>query len=1347
MVDLPIQVINGTSYSSDKLAIWVDWNQDRTFDASERVSMDVDSGYGPYSGTLTAPVGAVLGKTRMRVRLNYSSYPEPCGTTTYGDVEDYGIIVLPAPPTGACCLGMVCTNGDVTEDHCVNDLGGIYQGDGSDCDPNPCAGACCFMDGSCSLELEEDCAVAGGSYSGDGTDCEPNECPQPGAECGNPVSVTLGLADLPYVDNNSNCGMGDNYDDTSSSHCMYYYDGGEDIIYEVNITEAMHVTITLDPGTSTYTGVGIGTTCPPTDDANCSASYLSSAGVHYFDVELTPGTYYIMIDTWPSPECIADYTLTISAYAIPTGRCCLDPWPACEDAVTEAYCNSNGGVWTEGADCTANPCPFPAAEYCDEASVIAVLPFSAEFDNDEYTADGPDATCDEYYPTTEGVMQNDAWFTWTATADCDAILTAATSESYDIVMAVRDGCDASANELYCADVAKDDKAQSETIVFAATNGTTYYFQIGDTGSYEGGGVTLLSFDCSDGVGACCFGDGTCAITGMLACMNSNGVYNGDGTTCEADTCVGACCMEDGSCEVLGPQACVDSNGVYSGNGTGCDPNECPQPEIGDNCGLAWPIELPAEMGVIDTNGYTCGRGNSYSDTCLGSYDGGEDIVYDITATEDICVDISVASNNSENWIGVALSDECPLGELCIAANGSSSATSVAMEGLVLVPGVDYSLMIDTYPSPDCLSSFTLAITESTACGVGACCLGTPECVEMFEESCIAAGGTYAGDGTVCGSDCDADGVMDICALLAGEPDCNGNAIPDSCDITAGTSADLDGNGVPDECDPDCNGNSIPDGLDIMYGTSEDCQPDGIPDECQLGGKAYRDMTYALDDGTHEDSLGVTAGADHIAIHHFVVADGAQTIDSISVAWGAVTAGVDATVYLWSDPNGDGSPADAVLLASAPTITANVDQDIFNDVPITPTTVGAVGTSFFVGVHLVSNEYCLAIDETSSSGEAWIVGDTGYNWDPTDVGSAAYSIPLQTLDAAGFPGNFMVRAHGVAAGSDCNNNQVPDDCDIADDPTLDCDTNGVIDACEAGDCDGNGKPDNCDLLEGAEDCNANAVLDKCELNDGTDCDGSGFLDECEIAEDPSLDCNGNGVIDLCDMVNCLADPQPWCDDCNNNGILDACELDGGGKARAVVISEGFEGVDFPPTGWAIENVDPETWILNTDMDYVHSGVQSATHPWSADDAADSYLLTPELTMTSGQVTLWSQGSVGASWSDNYDIDVVIVVGAAGGGDDIYVGNLNEQWVNNSEWTEHTFDLTPLLPGGPFRLAFHYYGFDGDLGMVDDVVIEELGVPSNDCDQNGIPDDCQICGDLDNDDDVDYQDYQLFRSAFW
>lgn len=46
-------------------------------------------------------------------------------------------------------------------------------------------------------------------------------------------------------------------------------------------------------------------------------------------------------------------------------------------------------------------------------------------------------------------------------------------------------------------------------------------------------------------------------------------------------------------------------------------------------------------------------------------------------------------------------------------------------------------------------------------------------------------------------------------------DCNGNAIPDACDIAAGTSTDCDVDGVPDSCGPDCDANLVPDACDVL----------------------------------------------------------------------------------------------------------------------------------------------------------------------------------------------------------------------------------------------------------------------------------------------------------------------------------------------------------------------------------------------------------------------------------------------------------------------------------------------------------------------------------------------------
>jgi len=100
---------------------------------------------------------------------------------------------------------------------------------------------------------------------------------------------------------------------------------------------------------------------------------------------------------------------------------------------------------------------------------------------------------------------------------------------------------------------------------------------------------------------------------------------------------------------------------------------------------------------------------------------------------------------------------------------------------------------------------------------------------------IGASEDCNGDGVPdeCGDDCNTNGIADECEIADGiEEDCNGNTVPDSCDIADGDSDDSNGNGIPDECEADCNNNGIPDAFDIAKGTSDDCNANGVPDECE-----------------------------------------------------------------------------------------------------------------------------------------------------------------------------------------------------------------------------------------------------------------------------------------------------------------------------------------------------------------------------------------------------------------------------------------------------------------------------------------------------------------------------------
>ena len=101
-----ITVTNGPpNYGTDECGIWVDWNQDGDFyDANEQITVSGTPGVGPYTATIAPPYGVALGFYRLRIRIKYNSGLDPCGTTTYGEVEDYSFELTPKVPnewTGA----------------------------------------------------------------------------------------------------------------------------------------------------------------------------------------------------------------------------------------------------------------------------------------------------------------------------------------------------------------------------------------------------------------------------------------------------------------------------------------------------------------------------------------------------------------------------------------------------------------------------------------------------------------------------------------------------------------------------------------------------------------------------------------------------------------------------------------------------------------------------------------------------------------------------------------------------------------------------------------------------------------------------------------------------------------------------------------------------------------------------------------------------------------------------------------------------------------------------------------------------------------------------------------------
>ena len=115
--------------------------------------------------------------------------------------------------------------------------------------------------------------------------------------------------------------------------------------------------------------------------------------------------------------------------------------------------------------------------------------------------------------------------------------------------------------------------------------------------------------------------------------------------------------------------------------------------------------------------------------------------------------------------------------------------------------------------------------------------------------------------------------------------------------------------------------------------------------------------------------------------------------------------------------------------------------------------------------------------------------------------------------------------------DCNGNGIADEVDVAEGTSQDCTGTGIPDECEP-DCNGNDVADSCDVLAGtSDDCNANIIPDECE----PDCNGNNVADSCDLFQGTSEDCNGNFVLDECDIAFGTSE------DCNDNGIPDECDM--------------------------------------------------------------------------------------------------------------------------------------------------------------------------------------------------------------
>lgn len=94
-------------------AVWVDWNNNLTFEASEIVYATTSYTTTTSGATITVPAGTALGNYRMRVVTNYnnSAPSNPCEAFTRGEYIDFTFEVTAAP---SCLVPATVTSSAVT---------------------------------------------------------------------------------------------------------------------------------------------------------------------------------------------------------------------------------------------------------------------------------------------------------------------------------------------------------------------------------------------------------------------------------------------------------------------------------------------------------------------------------------------------------------------------------------------------------------------------------------------------------------------------------------------------------------------------------------------------------------------------------------------------------------------------------------------------------------------------------------------------------------------------------------------------------------------------------------------------------------------------------------------------------------------------------------------------------------------------------------------------------------------------------------------------------------------------------------------------------------------------------
>ncbi|HRO98812.1 MAG TPA: hypothetical protein PLN54_05205 [Flavobacteriales bacterium] len=166
-------------------------------------------------------------------------------------------------------------------------------------------------------------------------------CPPPGSSCALPFVVNS----FPFTQTNTTCGKGNNVMGTQCGLAANY-GGGEDFVYQLNIANAGDYQISLQlTGGASFAGwfLKSGTNCNNAGQCLANAVTTVANGTASAIVTLAAGTYYVIEDSRPLPNCVG-YNISITPFAFLPGDNCSNAIPLTVGATCVPTAGSVAGM-------------------------------------------------------------------------------------------------------------------------------------------------------------------------------------------------------------------------------------------------------------------------------------------------------------------------------------------------------------------------------------------------------------------------------------------------------------------------------------------------------------------------------------------------------------------------------------------------------------------------------------------------------------------------------------------------------------------------------------------------------------------------------------------------------------------------------------------------------------------------------------------------------------------------------------------------------------------------------------------------------------------------------------------